>query len=581
MFKQYLKVATYIKYICSEVVVKIILGLIVTATYVGQAICLARGTAVVFSYESFRSAAIWYLGVLALIISRSALIRYLEGYTKEIGGRIKAVLREQIVDKLLRLGPAYQNDKRSGRMQSLATDGVEYLEAYLVNYIPQVFIVIFSVIPMVIYIYSLNLITGMILTAAIIFAVVVPHMLMPWTSKASIGYWRGYAVLNSQYVDTMQGMNTLKIFAAQNRKGDELRHDSEEFRHRQIVNTRNSLISSAMITLMMAVGTSITTGVAAYTCSDGEISYAELLTIMFLTIECVRPVGEMNTYWHSSFMGLSVSKEFLEIMEETVLIKSPENAEIFPERGVNAEIRFNDVNFRYSSNREVAVNKLSFSVDKGSTVAFVGESGSDKSTIINLLLRFYDVEQGSICIRDKDIRTLDLRELRNNISIVFQNSYLFFGTVRDNIKMARPDATDEEAEEAARIARAHEFIISLEDGYETIVGERGVTLSGGQRQRIAIARAVLKDAPILVLDEATSSVDAATEKMIQETLEELHGRYTMLVIAHRLSTIRNAEMIFVLDNGKIVEQGTHDDLFKKKDGLYRGLIEAQEERESC
>ena len=289
----------------------------------------------------------------------------------------------------------------------------------------------------------------------------------------------------------------------------------------------------------------------------------------------------MNTYWHSSFMGLSVSKEFLEIMEETVLIKSPENAEIFPERGVNAEIRFNDVNFRYSSNREVAVNKLSFSVDKGSTVAFVGESGSGKSTIINLLLRFYDVEQGSICIRDKDIRTLDLRELRNNISIVFQNSYLFFGTVRDNIKMARPDATDEEAEEAARIARAHEFIISLEDGYETIVGERGVTLSGGQRQRIAIARAVLKDAPILVLDEATSSVDAATEKMIQETLEELHGRYTMLVIAHRLSTIRNAEMIFVLDNGKIVEQGTHDDLFKKKDGLYRGLIEAQEERESC
>lgn len=174
-----------------------------------------------------------------------------------------------------------------------------------------------------------------------------------------------------------------------------------------------------------------------------------------------------------------------------------------------------------------------------------------------------------------------MRELRNNISIVFQNSYLFFGTVRDNIKMARPDATDEEAEEAARIARAHEFIISLEDGYETIVGERGVTLSGGQRQRIAIARAVLKDAPILVLDEATSSVDAATEKMIQETLEELHGRYTMLVIAHRLSTIRNAEMIFVLDNGKIVEQGTHDDLFKKKDGLYRGLIEAQEERESC
>ena len=228
--------------------------------------------------------------------------------------------------------------------------------------------------------------------------------------------------------------------------------------------------------------------------------------------------------------------------------------------------------------RGKALKNVSFEIEEGRTVAFVGESGSGKSTIINLLMRFYDTEKGQISINGTDIRKMDPEELRKNIAVVFQNTYLFYGTVMENIRMARPDATEEEVFQAAKIAHAHEFIMELENGYDTLVGERGTTLSGGQRQRLSIARAILKNAPILIMDEATSSVDAATEEMIQETMNGIRKKYTTILIAHRLSTVQNADKIYVLNKGKIVEEGNHKELLEKK-GFYYSLIEAQKKGE--
>ncbi len=576
--KHYIKVAKYVKYVKSEVILKIFLSLLVTGTYVLQAVCLSKGIAKVFAGDNFKTAAVYYMAVALLIVIRGLLVRYLEGYTKKIAGKLKGVLREKIIGKLLLLGPAYQADKRSGKMQSLVTDGVEYLEPYLINYIPQIFVVLFSVVPMWLYILWLNRAAGIILIIAILSAIIIPHMLMPFTSKSSIGYWREYAILNAQYVDTMQGMNTLKILAAEKYKGNELHKNSESFRQRQIVNTRNSLVSSAVIVFMMGMATSVTTGVAAYACSRGTLSYAGLLNIMFLVIECVRPVGEMNNAWHSSYLGLSVSKEFIEIVNEPVKISSPANVSKFPEKNGLPDIRFHDVDFSYTKERGKALKNVSFEIEEGRTVAFVGESGSGKSTIINLLMRFYDTEKGQISINGTDIRKMDTEELRKNIAVVFQNTYLFYGTVMENIRMARPDATEEEVFQAAKIAHAHEFIMELENGYDTLVGERGTTLSGGQRQRLSIARAILKNAPILIMDEATSSVDAATEEMIQETMNGIRKKYTTILIAHRLSTVQNADKIYVLNKGKIVEEGNHKELLEKK-GFYYSLIEAQKKGE--
>ncbi len=253
-----------------------------------------------------------------------------------------------------------------------------------------------------------------------------------------------------------------------------------------------------------------------------------------------------------------------------------------PQR-TRGEVQFENVNFRYqwrdyqgySDSRPHVLSDLSFHIPAGSTAAIVGPTGSGKSTIIKLLLRFYDVESGRICLDGQDIRSLSFDALRGVIGLVSQDVFLFHGSVRDNIAYGTFDATLDDIVAAARTAEAHDFIMELPDGYDTIVGERGQKLSGGQRQRISIARAVLKNPPVLILDEATSSVDNETEAAIQRSMERISQGRTMIVIAHRLSTVRNADRIFVLDNGQLREAGTHNQLALAPDGLYASLWRVQ------
>ncbi|MBZ0295723.1 MAG: ATP-binding cassette domain-containing protein, partial [Anaerolineae bacterium] len=244
-----------------------------------------------------------------------------------------------------------------------------------------------------------------------------------------------------------------------------------------------------------------------------------------------------------------------------------------PLESVRGKVDFNDVHFHYSNGAQV-IKGLSLHVGAGQTAAIVGATGAGKSTIIKLLLRFYDVTDGSITLDGHDLRDLNLRDLRTAIGLVSQDVFLFHGTVRENIAYGTFAASDDDIVRAAKVAEAHDFIMALPDGYDTIVGERGQKLSGGQRQRVSIARAVLKDPPVLVLDEATSSVDNETEAAIQRSLDQIIVGRTTFVIAHRLSTIRNADMIFVLDHGQLVEQGRHEDLLEQ-DGIYAALWRVQ------
>lgn len=571
--ESYWRLVQFLKLSKRDVVLKILLMLSIMATYVLQAFAISRGVSAIFNNNGLVFISICIGIAVGSIILRAFLIRLNESFSKLMGAKIKGKIRDTLLEKLYLLGPGYQSGRRSGNLNSLLTDGIEAMEAFLVNYIPQMFIAFTVVVGLVIYMAILDWIVALIIFGAVAAAVIGPHLTMPFSRKSTVEYWKSYAILNAQYIDAMQGMNTLKVFHAGKRKGNELGQDAENFRISSTRNTGISLLSSAMITFLMTVGTSASIVVGALHANAGLLDATGLVTILFLISECFRPVTDLNNFWHASYLGFSVAEQYYSIIDEPVVLIQQGNTQSSLNDEL-PEIKFENVDFSYCKDNSYALKNLSIHAKAGETIAVVGQSGSGKSTMVNLLMRFYDVDKGKIVFDGHDVKEYDITELRKNIAVVFQDTYLFYGTIAENLRMCKPDATQEELENAAKAANCHGFISALPDGYNTIVGERGATLSGGERQRIAIARAVLKDAPFLILDEATSSVDAASEREIQQALDRLMENRTTMIIAHRLSTVKNADKIYVLENGFAVEEGSHDELIHKN-GVYRRLVEAQ------
>jgi ABC-type multidrug transport system fused ATPase/permease subunit len=576
----YGRLLRYVGAIKTEAAIKAAISLGVNASYVFQAVVMARAVSLVFDGAGITAvmplAAMAFLAVMA----RGVLTRSLEVWSKVMAARVKTKIRLLVFDKILRLGPSFVYNKRSGQIQSLALDGIESLEPFLVNYIPHIISTALTGLAIGLYLYQLDALTGAVGIVSMLLCVTVPYFTVPIVAKSIVQYWTSYAQLNAQYVDALQGMPTLKAFNAGKRKGAELAGDALDFYRKQIRNTTFSLIDSGLMNLLMSVASLVTAALAAYRTELGILPVATVSVFLFLSIECARPMADLNMYWHTSFLGLSVATGIFEIIDREMDIQEKEHPDASSLDGDAPGISFQNVSFAYREKSADAVHDVSFEVPAGKTIAIAGHSGSGKSTLINLLLRFYDAAQGAIMLNGVDIRDYALSYLHGKIAVVFQETYLFSGSILDNIRMARPDAPEAEAVHAAKMANAHEFISALPDSYHTAVGERGATLSGGERQRIAIARAILKDAPILLLDEATSSVDTRSEALIQDALKTLAQNRTTIIIAHRLSTIQHADTIFVLEKGELVEQGTHRELLAKK-GIYTALIQAQTEEEAA
>ncbi|MEW5954435.1 MAG: ABC transporter ATP-binding protein [Bacillota bacterium] len=570
----FLRVFTLLQGSYHHIAGKIALGVLITAIYVGQALAVATGLKIVFYQKSMEG-----LGLILLTIGLLVLVRGLLHWLSEIYGisiafKVKSRLRERLFQHLLNLGPGYQESCRSGNIQALLTDGVESLEPLLTGYIPQLMVAFLGSGLIALYIFSLDPVVGIIALAGIIITVVFPQLMSKPVGKIMVEYWQSYARLNSHYIDAMQGMPTLKMFNAGGRKGKELAEDAWGHYRHSMRGLGVALLDSAVVKWAAAAGAAMAAGVGALRVSTGDLSLVGLFIILFLSVECFRPLNDLVMQWHRSFLGIAAVRGIFDILDTKPTIQNNLSANGNDSVGHSfsrPELEFVNVTFAYGEGGRSAVKNVSLRVNPGETVALVGKSGSGKSTLVNLLLRFFDPQEGKVLLNGRDIKDYPLSTLRSQIAVVFQDTYLFYGTVADNLRLARPTATWAELERAAVLANAHEFIMDLKDGYQTHIGERGVHLSGGQKQRLSIARAILKNAPFLILDEATSNVDGASEKLIQESLENLVRDRTTIIIAHRLSTIQRADRIIVLDDQRVKEAGTHSELLNSG-GIYAQLI---------
>jgi ATP-binding cassette subfamily B protein len=378
-------------------------------------------------------------------------------------------------------------------------------------------------------------------------------------------------LIGMRLANNLSGMATIKSFAAETYERDRVELESEAYRR---ANRKAITLSAAfvpLIRILILVGFTATMFFGGLATAQGNLAVGTYSVLVFITQRLLWPLTRLGNTLDEYQRAMASTNRAMDLLDTPIRIRTGDQP--LPNTQVQGAVQFDQVNFAYQDRANVLTD-LSISVTAGSTIGIVGSTGSGKSTLVKLLLRFYEVEQGQITIDGHNIQDLQLRDLRRCIGLVSQDLFLFHGTVAENIAYGSFEATQAQIVEAAQLAEAHEFIQQLPQGYDTIVGERGQKLSGGQRQRLAIARALLKDPPILVLDEATSAVDNETEAAIQRSLDRITQNRTTIAIAHRLSTIRHADCIYVMEQGKLVEQGQHEQLLAL-DGVYASLWRVQ------
>ncbi|HEY7042608.1 MAG TPA: ABC transporter ATP-binding protein, partial [Nocardioidaceae bacterium] len=379
---------------------------------------------------------------------------------------------------------------------------------------------------------------------------------------------------NAHMVDSIQGLRTIVAFNHGADQARDIQGTSSRLNAAKQSLLRWQALQGSLVEALIGIGGLAVLTMGASLVSRGTMGRYDLPLVTLLAMSSFLPVVTIVTVAKELVQTLASGRRYFAIEDEPVPVRDGPGASTAVGAAQGLPVAFQAATFRYNPGERPALDNVSFEAPAGGTVALVGRSGAGKTTLAHLLLRFWDPQSGQILIGGEDARHFELDELRRRIALVAQDTYLFHTSLRENIRLGRPDASDEDVLDAARAANVEEFALALPNGYDTVVGERGMQLSGGQRQRVAIARAVLKDAPILVLDEATSHLDAINEAQVHEALSRLMRGRTTLIIAHRLSTIRNADRIVVLDAGRAVEQGTHGELLER-DGLYSHLIASQ------
>ncbi|HEU4371481.1 MAG TPA: ABC transporter ATP-binding protein [Methylomirabilota bacterium] len=506
----------------------------------------------------------------AAVAVRSALDYARTMMAHHTAARVQAHLRRTLYEHIVTLGPAHFSGARTADVMLALVEGVQQLEVYFGQYLPQLFVAALTPVLIFGFVAFLDLPVAVVMLAAALVILFAPALWHRWDSQASLARNHAYKAFGADFLDAVQGLATLKAFGQSGERARRLEERARALFQSTMWVLGTNTLARGITDTGIAVGAAAALAVGAWRVESGAMSLPALLIVLMLGVEVFRPLRELRILLHQGMLGLSAARGIFALLDAVPLVRDRAPG---PEPAA-AGVVFDDVTFTYPGTAQPVHAGLSFAVPPGGRVGIVGASGSGKSTIARLLLRFHDVDGGRVTIGGRDLRALSLAQIRGRIAVVSQDTWLFHGTVEDNIRMGRPEATSDELQAAARAANAEEFIQRLPQGYATIVGERGVRLSGGQRQRIAIARALLRDAPILVLDEALSSVDAESEALIQAALDRLMVGRTTLVFAHRLSSVVGADTILVLDHGRVVERGTHGELLAGG-GIYAHLMAAQ------
>jgi ATP-binding cassette subfamily C protein CydCD len=560
-----------------RIVFAVLLGLCALAAGIARFAFLGWLLALVFQGASFGQLALPLAGIALAIVLRAALEQARTMVAHRTAARVQETLRGHLYDKIVSLGPGWFAGERTGGVMLSMVDGVEQLQTFFGQYLPQLFISVCAPFAIFAFMMWWDLPVASVMLAAAIFTLILPAFAHRQNQRAAVARQKAFKAYGEEFLDAMQGLLTLKAFGQGKAYGRMLGKKARALSDETMWVLAASILTRGITDLGMALGAALALVLGAYRVTHGLMGMEALLVVLMAGTEIFRPLRDLRTVLHQGMTGQSAAAGIRALLDEKGFAPSFTSsgvATIITEPGRQPSITFEQVGFAYPGVRNAALDNLSFSLAPGERVGIVGPSGAGKSSIVRLLLRAYDPQAGQVRIGNQDLRELDPEQVRQQIAVVAQDTYLFYGTIDDNLRLGRPDASREEVEAAARAANAHHFIQALPDGYQTLIGERGTRLSGGQRQRLAIARALLRDAPILILDEALSSVDAENEALIQEALDRLMRGRTTLILAHRLSSVIDADRILVLEHGRVVQSGRHDELIHRE-GPYRHLMGAQ------
>jgi ATP-binding cassette subfamily C protein CydD len=550
------------------------LGTLAGVVVVGQAWLLSRVVSGVFlEGQSLAQVGALLFALLVLSLVRAALAWGSEVTAHRVAGQVKRDLQSRLAAHLLALGPAYARGERSGELTNTAVEGVEALDAYLSQYLPQLALAALVPLTVLIFVTPLDWVSGLVLllTAPLIpiFMVLIGNAADALTRRQ----WTSLSRMSAHFLDVLQGLATLKLLGRSREQFRTIAAISDQFRQATMGVLRVAFLSALVLEMVSTISTAVVAVQIGLRLLYGHLSFEQGFFVLLLAPEFYLPLRMLGTRFHAGMAGVAAAQRIFEVLQVPAPVPPTRGKVAGEDLPSRLDIQFSDVHYAYEDGRRPALRGLSFHIDHGEKVALVGPSGAGKSTVAYLLLRFLEPDRGAIAVGGRPLPDLAPPLWRERVAWVPQDPYLFHGTVAENMRMARPAASPDEVAWAARQAHAEAFIEALPQGYDTVIGERGARLSGGEAQRLALARAFLKDAPLLILDEATANLDPEIEDLVRGAMERLLRGRTALIIAHRLTTVRRADRILAMAEGRIVEEGTHGALLQQG-GLYQQLVGA-------